>query len=236
MREKAENELFSRQTALADLGRLLAMFFRLPTLKLTEGLSGGALQEDLQAIAGELGADQSSLAPLAEYRGAGGRQLLHELRQEYTRLFTHPENPALRCHEYLFLHGDGKEAPLLHINPAALSAREAYLEAGFCPTGGHESADHISCELEFAACLLYQIAKAEKEGADPVPWQKRAGSFRKIHLARWGSAFFAACGEKSALPFYKVVGALGEVFCREYEAVTREDFHAVDISVDCGSF
>ena len=34
MREKAENELFSRQTALADLGRLLAMFFRL----LTEGL------------------------------------------------------------------------------------------------------------------------------------------------------------------------------------------------------
>ncbi len=162
MREKAENELFSRQTALADLGRLLAMFFRLPTLKLTEGLSGGALQEDLQAIAGELEADQSSLAPLAEYRGAGGRQLLHELRQEYTRLFTHPENPALRCHEYLFLHGDGKEAPLLHINPAALSAREAYREAGFCPTGGHESADHISCELEFAACLLYQIAKAEK--------------------------------------------------------------------------
>ncbi len=40
----------------------------------------------------------------------------------------------------------------------------------------------------------------------------------------------------AALAFYKVVASLGEVFCREYEAVTREDFHAVDISVDCGSF
>ena len=40
----------------------------------------------------------------------------------------------------------------------------------------------------------------------------------------------------AALAFYKVVASLGEVFCREYEAVTREDFHAVDISIDCGSF
>lgn len=215
---------FVRLTALADLGRLLAMFMQLPTQKLAEALSHGWVQDDLHSIMAELAVNADEISLLDDIKGKNSSDLWHALRQEYTRLFTHPDNPAIYSCEYLFRYSDSshmcvEHLPLLHINPAAIDASEAYHRANFQPAASHESADHISSELEFAAYLLCQTAKGEIEGEALTAWQKAAANFYKIHLSRWGSDFFTACSQNAKGAVYQAVGDWGKIFCQEYEVV-----------------
>lgn len=60
---------FVRLTALADLGRLLAMFMQLPTQKLAEALSHGLVQDDLHSIMAELAVNADEISLLDDLKG-----------------------------------------------------------------------------------------------------------------------------------------------------------------------
>lgn len=102
-----------RESAIADAYMLLAMMLDFPTQQLAEGLASGAVQRDALAIAEEAGMGEAwkssalahDLTFVKDSIGAEGEEeLLKAMRIEHTRLFDHPENPAVNPYESQFLY------------------------------------------------------------------------------------------------------------------------------------
>lgn len=89
--------------------------------------------------------------------------------------------------------------------------RGFYRAFGFEPNESlGEKADHVVCQLQFAAMLLVMRAQAiergDHEAADVTC--HAAASFAKDHLGEWINAFADRLAATTALPFYEQVAAL----------------------------
>lgn len=210
---------FQQLTAASDFCRLLAMFLNLPTLKVATGIVNGTLVQDFDHILQELDCHVFDEAELkkAFTSSESPDVVLHSLRQEYTRLFTHPEKPAIAIYEALFRYEKegGEERPSLHVNPAALDAQSNYRRAGFNTAyAGNESADHMAREIEFLSYLYFQQARQLVQANDNTNYQELRQNFWRLHLQRWGKAFFQQCEQKAGHPAYICLGRLGQWFCQ----------------------
>jgi TorA maturation chaperone TorD len=207
----------------ADMYQLLAVFLRLPDQALARGLLEGSVAADLSGIFADLALPAAEgtalLAEFAAVRGAAEGDLLSELRQEYTRLFTHPHCQAIPIYETLFLHDREKDGgnPLLFISPAALDAERCYKSAGLTRSGcSNEPADHMATELEFMMYLYCLRARGREAGDAAAQARAERGlrEFAELHLQKWGQAFFECCAAVSAHPFYRAIGRVGSFFLR----------------------
>lgn len=217
-------EQFARLAAVSDLARILSLFLYLPKRELAAGIADGSLRQDVQEIICELGwqdFDDSLLGSLAARQAYADEGILSSLRQEYTRLFTHPESPQLYIYESLFRYyaeGEQGERPLLGISPAALDALRQYQQAGFRPScTANESADHMGCELEFVSFLCFKLARQAWAEAENHAGQKQLPAFVKLHLGRWGKDFFQVLANKAKYPAYQIIGQLGMRLSEEIE-------------------
>lgn len=227
----------ARATAEADLCLLLALLLQFPEEKTVAGLADGAVSRDVAAIAGELDADGASiddvLAPLGRLEAdlSSGATSIVEARREYTRLFNHPDGPAVPLFEGVFIdterlrEGEPSVRPRLFVNPAALDAERCYRQAGLKRASDiNIPADCISTELEFLAHLHALEAQAmacgdKEKAARAVAWLEE---FRRLHVSKWFRRFFERCAEESAYDLYRAVGALGAVGVSCSEAPATE--------------
>ena len=216
---KAEEKLFTQLSALADYARMLVCFLELPTRQLAAGLVNGAFAADLRRIFTELGVDACIRDMLEQHILSLSTDVplekeVHILREEYTRLFTHPERAELSLYEAVFRYQQERnqqEAPLLFISPAAMDARRFYRDYGFAAADRmNVSDDHLARELGFLAYVLVHEAGTMYGGGDEITnWRECRNDFVRLHLSRWAGPFFKQCAQKAACPEYVFVGWLG---------------------------
>jgi len=219
------NELeIERSIAASDMYRLLAMLLNLPTQEMVDGILNGSFAEDVMAIFEELGfmdnrtetikaqldALQEGISDKAEFFTA--------MRQEYTRLFTHPKQPAVEIYETLFTfkpETKNQQKPTLFISPAAMDAQRCYKQAGLMKSKeANEPEDHMATEMEFMAYLYLQKAKALNEGnqEEVAKRDEQVKEFNELHLQKWGVDFFESCISSSESGVYQTLGQIGSAF------------------------
>lgn len=216
--------------AAADLFELLHIATEYPSDALAKGFQEGTLYDDVRSILDELGSTRQSRTNLdGAYAAIGvvdnAAQMLVELRQEYTRLFTHPKMPAVYPYEALFLHTYHKREgmlPRLYASEAALSAQDAYRQAGLTrdrSSGKNLSADHISLEMEFMS-ILYRMKSEALLAVDATDQyaikgvcraQQQIESFAKQHLVTWMELFFSEVEMNTTNSAYQFVGKVGRI-------------------------
>ncbi|MDR1013830.1 MAG: molecular chaperone TorD family protein [Coriobacteriales bacterium] len=218
-------------TVESDVYLLLATLLRLPSREMAaryaDGTLASGIAEHARAIWGDaLGPREAGEAVgLFSSHERRGPSLLSDLRYEHTRLFEHPEFPAIQRYEGLFgffaknpglrsYHG----APRRFVNPEAIDAERCYRRAGFDRSDElNEPADSVSTELEF----MYRLVGAKRDALDAADSEALAfanaciDEFKGIHLKNWMLPFFEKVVQESRTDFYRATGLLGIAFLRE---------------------
>lgn len=221
-----------KSIAASDMYRLLAMFLHLPSKEMAAGILDGTLAEDIWQIFEELGlleCREEIKGKLAALRGemSGQEELFTEMRREYTRLFTHPKEPAVDIYETTFLFNPeekGAEKPSLFISPAGLDAERCYRKAGLVKRKElNEPGDHMATEMEFMSYLYLQKAVALKQNdmAELSTRKEQIKEFSEMHLQKWAVDFYDKCILAGKTDVYQTLGQIGSVFMGNMLA--RED-------------
>lgn len=216
-----------RALAASDMYQLLSRSLHLPTEEIAMGLLDGSLAEDVLTILAELNLSAAEIGKIrtkfraAISEGITQEELHAEMRREYTRLFTHPQKPAVDIYESAFrytLEGGKEKKPALFISPAALDAERCYKKAGLVMAKEvNEPGDHMATEMEFMMFLCLQKAKALQEN-NQEELAKREGEiqeFQRIHLQKWAKDFFNRCTSSSRSEVYRTLGEIGSIFMTE---------------------
>jgi TorA maturation chaperone TorD len=222
-------------TALGDCFGLLAVLLEYKLLEdVCAGLASGSIPADVRAIACELALrDPRVDAALQLFEEAGEEEALRsvgyrQMRQEYTRLFNHPERPELPFYEGAFVNRRyakaGKEAPdheVLFINQAACDADRQYRRAGVRRSMEENiPGDCMATEMAFMRHLL----RAEVDALladDPERLESLAAwrsEFARLHLQVWMREFFLELEASSPQQYYRAVGLLGQALADWYVA------------------
>ncbi|WP_139652929.1 TorD/DmsD family molecular chaperone [Raoultibacter phocaeensis] len=211
-------------TALSDYLSLLALLVQFPTKELEGGLAEGTLHEDFLAVGREAGLSGSAFDTAVDRLRAASHEVrcdheaMHAIRCEYTRLFNHPDHPAVKLFEGVFLddermrEGKPGTGARLFVNPAALDAERCYRKAGLKKsTAMNLPADSMSTELEFLAHLHAESARAIAEENDALLGETETllEEFTRLHVEKWFLRFFERCAEESRCSLYDAVGMMG---------------------------
>ncbi len=217
-------------TAVADHCNLLALFLQFPAERIVAGLADGSIEADWLAICREEALSGPDVQGAAEELRAarrdaeGGTLSFDDLRRDYTRLFNHPDRPAVPLYEGIFIDRVLKpENPnlrnqLLFVNAAALDAERCYRKAGLKRSPDvNVPADCMATEMEFMghvhALRAQAIAGSDaKRAAEAEAWIEE---FERLHLEKWGREFFDRCARESRTRFYRAVGLMGRALMRE---------------------
>lgn len=227
--------LLERVVALHDLCELLAAMLEFSTLQAcAQGLASGALCDDAGAMLVELGLEDrlKDLAMLV----AGPKDTYDAVRREHTRLFDHPDRPAVPRYEGAFINrrarDDGREAPdhdVLFVNRAALDAERNYRSAGMQPSAGiNVPADNIATELVYLGELMEARAQAlvSADIGEEVLVDGRVFEFVRLHARSWWEGFFEAVGAEGRIGYFKIVSLLGCALVEALRADYSEAFAA----------
>ena len=207
--------------AEADMCRLLSICLMPPTLELAQGIEDGSLEADTHAIFDDLrdtaNPESSDSLPALHMPDQNSKIVFHEIRKDYTHLFTHPTKPLLSLYEMQFcdaLNG-AESASMPFLNEAALHAEQCYRKAGIAlaANSSREPADHLAIELEFMSYLFMQIASSKQEGNEDYRLQYETALAEFMpHLKHWASDFFTACSQSNCGIFYPWLGKIGVSF------------------------
>lgn len=217
--------LVAREVGYADTFRLLSLLLLPPTAEVAEGILDGSIPLDMRALFEELSIEpeKAALDDLAAFReqSLDPATALSRMRQDYTRLFTHPERPLISLYEMRFREGlRGAEVPsTLFLNDAALHAEQCYRAAGLVLSDARsrEPGDHIALELEFASYVHAQLAASIRgeDDARRTRWERIRAEFVP-HLDSWGEDFYSACKHSGCGAVYPWVGQVGGTFIGLY--------------------
>lgn len=213
-----------RAGAASDMYQLLTLLLHPPTEDIAAGILSGSLAQDVAAILAELGFSDSGTGKLkmkpAARQGEGREkgELWTAMRREYTRLFNHPQKPAVDIYETLFLvqpDEEGRSDAILFVSPAALDAERCYKKAGLTRAKAmNEPPDHMATELEFMMYLHLQQAKAllEDNQEELAQSNEQIKEFSDLHLKKWAVPFFERCAAASESTVYRTMGQIGSAF------------------------
>jgi len=204
---------------------MLSVSWHLPTEELVAEVNSGAYRQhmlELIETAQEINDGDAAWAEvLQEWNEIWKEELaamdFHELRIEYTRLFTTPKRSQHRLYEAL---AKGK-SKMLFENPVAKHAEECYRRAGLqIENRQQEPADYLPTEFEFASVLLADMAVefTEEEPTLPVSGEQCATlwqEFYREHLADWMPTFWQAVADDTTSELYRRLALTGAVFFKK---------------------
>lgn len=230
-----------RHTACADYYALLQLFLQPPTPETVKSYGNEHISTDFKAIAEELKMDTSLASEIESGFLESHKELakaenpLSFIRQEYTRLYSHPVAPLIPFYEGTFADsqrvasGKRSSEARLFVNPSAVDAERLYTEAGLT-VSSHATipADSVTTEIEFIGFLHTVIAKAIIDSDDEAASlaNQQLEEFCSTHAARWMPHFFERCKEESIVSLYRNVGIMGQALV---------DLDIEPAAVKCGS-
>ncbi len=224
--QKSNEHDFQKTIAVSDMFQLLSMLLYIPTSEIVSGLNNGSLSEDVLDILYELGFSTEIVEEFKkdflqiQNNKQTEEKLLTEMRREYTRLFSHPQNPEIYIYETMFRYDakTGEDQPSLYISPAALDAERCYKKAGLLISKEmNEPSDHMAIEMEFMTYLYTQKAIALKNNFEEEIARRDAEimEFKEAHLKKWALAFFDKLASINNSNYYRIFGEIGRIFMTE---------------------
>lgn len=229
------NERLQQLCALADACSLTSLMLDFKRLtEVHEGLCSGAVQQDVESVAGELGwVDANAVVELLNEAAQGSQEgQFATIRREHTRLFDDPDRPACPYYEGAFINRryrqEGREAPdedVLFVNRAANDADRQYKRAGLKRDAQQNiPGDCMVTEMAFLSRELTELAGVEREstsgagadvlldaaGAEDVKEAQEAVlEFVRLHMRPWAQDFFSELVRESRSPYFRAVGRWG---------------------------
>jgi TorA maturation chaperone TorD len=190
--------------ALAEFRRqyyecLAALLIREPTAELIDALRAQALEARAQAAAevdATLGEGWRQLAGYLRGRHA----VAEAVRQEYTRLFIGPADPAVYPYESYYRDG-------VLLGEALLDVRGFLRQVGFAVSEGCcEPEDHVAVELDIMRQLIVKAEQASD--AERERWYRLQSAFLHRHLLPWVPQLCRDLERHAAAPFYGPVAKI----------------------------
>lgn len=218
-----ETQNADRLFAAADMYQVLGYFTVTPTMAVTDGLYGGDLVRDIEAIADEL--ELADARPLIEdfktkmsavTAAEDADAFFHRVRKDYTHLYTNPQFSVSTLFQSRFM-GNEEGAKGLQIALAdtvqelkALYAAKGF-ESAFTPA---LRADHMAVQLSFIRALRTNEGIARRDGDDATAAEiaATAEAFLAEHLGRWAVPFFEEMAREAEEDVYRFIGKLGAMF------------------------
>lgn len=222
----------------ASLTSLMLDFTRID--EVVAGLAEGTLQADLTAIADECARchggrfDEASrervlpkVGELTEEVARWNGDLMafaQQVRREHTRLFDHPDRPALPYYEGAFINRRyllaGRDAPdesVLFINRAANDADRQYRKAGL----RRDAKQNIpgDCMVTEMAFLGYLLTEALSSGEDAA-----LREFMRLHMRPWAHDFFASLAQESDQVYFRVLAEWSVLWLETLRASFPREF------------
>ncbi len=224
--QNSKGQDIQKAITTSDMFQILSLLLHIPTPEIIAGLLDGSLPEDILTILGELNFSVEVIEKfktdflLIQNSNMTKEELLLEMRREYTRLFSHPQEPEIAIYETMFRYNPetGEERPSLYISPTALDAERCYKKAGLIMSKElNEPSDHIATEMEFMTYLYTRKAIALKNHLEEELAAREAQiiEFKETHLKKWAKAFFETLASINNSDYYKIVGEIGRIFMVE---------------------
>lgn len=192
--------------AKATLFELLSMGFRFSDQTTAETLASGeygdAIEEAVVALG--LNCDVEAVGSLlAECEGRDARQLLQEVRREYSRLFIGFPEAIVPPYAGIYYAKEVGVQPVLFVNKESMSVERFVLSCGLCrPEGTNEPLDHISTELEFLEYLALDRAGLVNKDEGMVP-EGAYEAFYEQRFAGFAKKFAKGILDNSSCSLYR---------------------------------
>jgi TorA maturation chaperone TorD len=197
----------------AALYETLALAFLLVKEELIQALIEGEYAEAVGEIAQANGFADAIVVQvtesLAPYRGRTPDEVLHELRQEYTRLFVGSPQAVASPFAGIWYAESVGTAPLLFVNKESMAVERFMRSCGVGqPQGTNQPLDHISSELEFLQYLcLLRSGVAELPLDLELPDRAYEEFYRK-HFIGFAEQFATVTIQESRAPFYTAMAQI----------------------------
>lgn len=204
-------------THLSNMFSLLSVGFAPPTIERARLVTSGTFAREVAETWEALGLDKAEAdaftRAFAVYEGRDDEEVLHEIRQEYTRLFL--VNHLIENTEGPWRKKDsGARNVFYMINSISTEIQDFMKMCGVVrPAGYNDSVDLIDNEWYFASILADDPAYLAEQG---ISAEERLTDFVENHLKLWIPGFSAQVKEESRIPYYR---ALADIQARLVEAL-----------------
>jgi TorA maturation chaperone TorD len=197
----------------AALYEILALAFLYPTDVLVDALTSGEYAEALEEITAALDTQSpeqaSAIKELDTYTGKDPTAVLHELRQEHTRLYIGAPEPLVSPYAGVWQAKRDGVQPLLFVSKESMAVERFMRQCGVGqPEGTNEPLDHIGSELEFLQYLcLVQAGSAAPAKDVTIPGDAYEQFYTK-HFNTWAQDFAKATIDNTKSIFFKSMGMI----------------------------
>lgn len=200
-------------TNLSNLFSLFSVALADPTIERARLVTEGTLADDVEATweALELPAApvQEFRRALDEYRGRDDEEVLHEIRQEYTRLFM-LKRLVENTEGVWRKKRDGQAQAFYMINDIAMGVQDFMRFCGVVrPEGYNDSVDRIDNEWQFCSVLATDPPYLAEKG---ISAEEKLDQFLDEHMKVWVPGFTDDLLRETRCPYYRAVGALQRTF------------------------
>ena len=199
--------------ARADAYKLLSVFLVLPDEAITSSVSDGSFRATVVDLADTLCVSRDQKQEILSALEGVEKEVLFDLRLDYTRLFTNPDRACVPIYEAVFKGNDDFDTSgLTFISPTALDAERCYRAWGFeCDAKSNESPDHMGFECAFMGELYGACASAldSSDTDEALAIEKATGRFVETHFQKWAKDFFGLVAKHAKTGTYRSLGLLG---------------------------
>jgi putative dimethyl sulfoxide reductase chaperone len=198
----------------SSLLRVFSLAFECPDESLAGLLVSGVFGHEVSAVCTVVGLPEavvgSASEKLAGYCYRYNEDVMHELRQEYTRLFL-GQYPKVSHSEGLWrCRAEGYKNPPLMVNPRSLDVQRFQQACGVVRAEGYaDCVDTVSVECDFAAYLAEAPEFPEELGKTSA---EAYTEFLDSHMKQWIPGFCQDVRAASDDPYYNSMVDLLEEF------------------------
>jgi len=194
--------------------KAFSLVFEYPDKNLAELLVSGALPQEMLALSAEVGLAEDIVASartrLAAYRGLPAEDVMHELRQEYTRLFLGRQPLVSNTEGIWRCRAEGYKHPPLMVNPRSMEVQKFQESCGVVRASGFsDCVDTVCVECEFAAHLAGGPEFPAELGRTSAEAYRE---FVDAHMKQWIPGFCRDVRAESENVYYSSMVDLLEAF------------------------
>ncbi|WP_165043964.1 molecular chaperone [Adlercreutzia sp. ZJ138] len=196
-------------TNLSNMFSLLSVAFAAPTVERARLVAEGTLASDVAHTWRALDLPEEPLSAfldeLEEYRGRDEQDVLHEIRQEYTRLFL-IDHLVENTEGAWRKKAQGQETVFYMINDISTGVQDFMRFCGVVrPKGYNDSVDLIDNEWQFCSMLATDPAYLAEKGMSA---EEKLAQFIDEHVRVWVPGFSDDVARETRCAYYRAFAAL----------------------------
>ena len=205
------------KTNLAAMFKLFSIALQPIRADWMDLLTEGKLRDDVRMIWTALELPQAPLdefcATLDTFVGRDSEEVLHELRQERTRLFI-GDKPLVKSSEGLWRRDREGRRAVRMINQYSIEVQEFMRECGVAKKAGtNDCIDYLETECDFCAFLADRPEYLIEMGKEPIDLLDQ---FMDEHVKKWGPGLCEDVVRETRNPYFRAAYGLMAEYLKEF--------------------